>query len=266
MAHTLEVVFALERFEFAADDRLEVVGRWEGLSGKRMGRATLTVLEEGGRRRRLHALPGGREPGDQPWRASFAWDGNGTTVEGAELELGRRLVVELPPPRRRRRRTAEKQQHTPPPIGERRIEELELRLGEAQAELVELRRRLEDEEAARRSLEGQLTATHDRLAVHDEEADALDAERAETERLRRVNDEEHSELTSLRDEIERLRGELGDRHAPGARAATAAHRRVVPSHRARARTGAELWAARIASAALAGMLLLALLLIIASVA
>jgi hypothetical protein len=223
-------------------------------------------MEAGGRRRRLQALPGGPDPSDQPWRAAFAWDGNGATLEGAELELGRRLVVELPPPRRRRRRPAEMPQHTPPPIGERRIEELELRLGEAQAELVELRHRLEDEAAARSALEGQLTATYDRLAEHDEEAGALDAERAEAERLRLARDDERAELGSLREEIERLRGELDSRPAHAGRAALAAHRPVAPAHPAHARTGAELWAARIAGAALAGMLLLALLLIIASVA
>ena len=106
MAQLGEVVFALERFELSAEERLEVVGRWEGLSGRRMGRPVLTVVESDGRRRRLTALPGGQLSSTHAWRASFAWDGDVSSIERAELELGRRLVVELPPPRRRRRRSA----------------------------------------------------------------------------------------------------------------------------------------------------------------
>src|SRR5215218_226275 len=104
MAQTSEVVFALERFEWADEDRLDVVGRWEGLSGRKLGRPLLTVVEPGGRRRRLHAMPGGQLAADRAWRASFTCEGGIVPVESAELELGRRLVVELPPPRRRRRR------------------------------------------------------------------------------------------------------------------------------------------------------------------
>src|SRR3954469_19909979 len=106
MGQVGEVVFALERFELSADERLEVVGRWQGLEGRRMGRPVLTVVESGGRRRRLNALPGGQLASTHAWRAAFAWDGDVTDIEGAELELGRRLVVELPAPRRRRRRSA----------------------------------------------------------------------------------------------------------------------------------------------------------------
>src|SRR4030095_10594674 len=40
---------------------------------------------------------------DEPWPASFPWSGD--DIAGAELEIGRTLVVELPPPRRRRPRS-----------------------------------------------------------------------------------------------------------------------------------------------------------------
>src|SRR3954469_17693225 len=106
MAQVGEVVFALERFELSAEERLEVVGRWEGLEGRRMGRPVLTVVETDGRRRRLTALPGGQLSSTHAWRAAFAWQGDPASIDRAELELGRRLVVELPPPRRRRRRPA----------------------------------------------------------------------------------------------------------------------------------------------------------------
>ncbi len=98
MTSAHEVSFELERFEWTADDRLEVLGRWNGLRG-RPRRPALTV-DSGGRR---HRLPG-TLVSDDPWRATFPWDGG--EVMGAELEMGRTLVVELPPPRRRRRRTA----------------------------------------------------------------------------------------------------------------------------------------------------------------
>ena len=98
-----EVSFELERFEWTADDRLEVVGRWIGVRGRRMTRPALTVEADG----RRHRLSGTAEvDDDSQWRASFAWDGSRGDIDSAELELGRSLVVELPPPRRRRRRSA----------------------------------------------------------------------------------------------------------------------------------------------------------------
>ena len=97
-----DVSFELERFEWTADDRLEVVGRWNGVRGRRMARPALTV-EAGGRRQRVSGQRGAPTT-PTPWRASFDWDGARGDIAGAELELGRSLVVELPPPRRRRRR------------------------------------------------------------------------------------------------------------------------------------------------------------------
>jgi hypothetical protein len=48
-------------------------------------------------------LPSG---GQGSWRASFAWKGRPLTVEAAELEVGRDLVVPLPAPRPQRSRFA----------------------------------------------------------------------------------------------------------------------------------------------------------------
>jgi chromosome segregation ATPase len=99
MPSAREVSFELERFEWLADDRLEVLGRWNGLRGSRHRRPALTV-ESGGRRHRL----AGTLVSEDPWLAAFSWSGG--DIATAELELGRTLVVELPPPRRRRRRSA----------------------------------------------------------------------------------------------------------------------------------------------------------------
>ncbi len=103
MAEVRDVAFELERFAFTAPDRLEVVGRWTGVAGRRLGRPVLT-LDIGGRRRRLTALPGGHLAPSEgaEWRVAFAYDGDPEALTSAELEIGRRLVVELPAPRRRR--------------------------------------------------------------------------------------------------------------------------------------------------------------------
>ena len=50
MAGTRELSFELERFEWAADDRLEVSGRWQGLAGRKLARPVLTVEADGRRR------------------------------------------------------------------------------------------------------------------------------------------------------------------------------------------------------------------------
>src|SRR4051794_10758672 len=97
-----QLSFELERFELTADG-LEVVGRWTGIGGRKLARPVLS-LEAGGRRRRLTALPGGQlKSGEESWRARFAWSGDLEEIDGAELQIGRHLVVDLPPPRRRRR-------------------------------------------------------------------------------------------------------------------------------------------------------------------
>jgi hypothetical protein len=104
MAPAGEVSFELERFEWTADDRLEVVGRWIGVRGRRVSRPALTV-DAGGRRHRVSGATVSNGDPEASWRASFAWSSARGEIAGAELEVGRSLVVELPPPRRRRRRS-----------------------------------------------------------------------------------------------------------------------------------------------------------------
>ena len=69
MDETRELSFELERFEWVSEERLEVSGNWEGLTGRRLARPVLTVVLDG-RRRRLNALPGGHLPrtGGDGWR------------------------------------------------------------------------------------------------------------------------------------------------------------------------------------------------------
>jgi hypothetical protein len=94
------VTFEVERFEWASDGRLEVVGRWFGLRGHRFLRPTLDVEVAGERRRMLADLehkPWAAEDGEQ-WAAAFAWRGERVSLDEAELTVSPDLAVQLPPP------------------------------------------------------------------------------------------------------------------------------------------------------------------------
>src|SRR5215213_2256625 len=93
-----DISFELERFEWASPDRLEVEGQWHGV-GRRLPRATL-VVEVEGERRRLRALPDAGTVTPERWVAAFPWEGDLPVLPGAELEVGRGIVVDLPRPRR----------------------------------------------------------------------------------------------------------------------------------------------------------------------
>lgn len=99
-AASSEVDFELERFERTSEDRIEISGRWYGLRGRRFVRPVLN-LQTGGSRRRAIALlehkPWAADDG-QTWLAAFTWPEGAGAVQGAELEVGPGLVVELPPP------------------------------------------------------------------------------------------------------------------------------------------------------------------------
>jgi hypothetical protein len=94
--------FELDRFTWAAPDRLELSGRFTGV-GDAPGDAVL-VVRGLDRAQRLPAVPG-TEPPDPSgrWHASFAWLEAPAAFDGATLELGEELVVDLPAPRSRRR-------------------------------------------------------------------------------------------------------------------------------------------------------------------
>ncbi len=94
------VTFEVERFEWASDDRLEVVGRWFGLRGHRFLRPTLDVEAAGERRRMLAVLehkPWAAEEGEE-WMAAFAWTGERAKLDDAELTVSPDLAVQLPLP------------------------------------------------------------------------------------------------------------------------------------------------------------------------
>ena len=212
MAGTRELSFELERFEWVGDDRLEVSGRWQGLTGRRLARPVLTV-EADGRRRRLTALPGGQMPAkgsDEPWRATFAWSHGVADIESAELEVGRNVIVELPAPRRRKRR---------------RDDGLRSELAELRAQVAELRRARDERPGpAPEAAEREEPAAPAKPAEPDPELLAkLSALRAELEHangerdgLREELERADAERASLREELATVRSErdtLDDKHA-----------------------------------------------------
>ena len=150
--------------------------------------------------RRLTALPGGQltaSGADAPWRASFAWDGDPAAVESAELELGRRLVVELPRPRRRRRRTSDSvlgpstaaaaAAAAPAPAGD----DVRAQLAELRSQMQDLRRERDAAAAPLAELREQHGALEDDHAAAEREADDLRDER----------DAAHAELGRLREAL-----------------------------------------------------------------
>ena len=92
--------FELERFEWALSGRIEVVGRWSGIRGRRFVRPTLTLRGDGGAFRLLAVLdhkPWAAAEGE-PWLAAFPWDGAPLAFDAAELAVATGIEIELPPP------------------------------------------------------------------------------------------------------------------------------------------------------------------------
>ena len=213
-----DVSFELERFGGAAEDRLEVAGRWVGVR-RRLARPTLVVVVDG-RRRRLRTLPGAWSSSADGWEAAFAWQGGPVELDGAELEVGRSIVVDLPRPRRLRpsapvesaevheEREVPKEPEPEPSTKDkasrqtesksseentRLTAELEAARGEAAETRAALEREQEELAIARRALS----------AARESEED----ERKETESVRSALETLRAELETLNGEQEKLRGE-----------------------------------------------------------
>jgi hypothetical protein len=96
-------VLEIERFEWASPDRIEIVGYWSGLRGRRFVRPTLVLKGQGAPRRLLALLehkPWPASEGEE-WIAAFAWEGEVTKFESAELNVGSGIDLDLPSPRMR---------------------------------------------------------------------------------------------------------------------------------------------------------------------
>jgi hypothetical protein len=93
-------VFDLERFGWAAPDRLDVAGRFEGLSDAPRD-APVLIVRAGDSTHRLPVVPdslSGQPENGQPWHATFAWQSAPVPFDMAELEIGEDIVVTLPEP------------------------------------------------------------------------------------------------------------------------------------------------------------------------
>jgi hypothetical protein len=214
------VTFEVERFEWASDDRLEVVGRWFGLRGHRFLRPTLDVEVAGERRRMLAVLehkPWAAEEGEE-WVAAFAWRGERAKLDDAELTVSPDLAVQLPLPHGSvdgsGAATAAGTQGRP--ARRPRTAVLEGELATALAEVA----RLTDELAkARESHSETARELRERARIAQEETKRLESE-LEQATGRLATAEAHAERR-----LEELRRELGDaasaRDGAGAEAAAA---------------------------------------------
>ena len=92
-------MFALDRFEWGAPDRLELAGRFSGLQGRPAAEPVLTIHGPDGPHRLPAVGDGAGPPTDgAPWAAAFAWLEAPVAFDRARLELGPALAVELPGP------------------------------------------------------------------------------------------------------------------------------------------------------------------------
>src|SRR4051794_5857712 len=233
MPEVSEVAFELERFAWTPPDQLEVSGRWSGLEGRRLGRPALT-LEIDGKHEKLAAHPGGHFGRGGKWRALFTYDGEPEEITGAELEIGRRMVVGLPPPRRRRapvdgaalEQERARREQLEATLAERDAEitglrdEAETAIGQRDDEIEKLRAEAEQLQAALAAAEAErdraqveLSGRDAELAALREDADQrLAAERAAAtdirEKLATAREEANTTIDIEAQETERLRAEL----------------------------------------------------------
>ena len=148
-----EVTFEVERFEWTADDRLEVAGQWFGVRGRRFLRPTLDIEVDGQPHRMLAVLdhkPWAADDGED-WVAAFAWKGEPVELAAVELAVGPDLAVPLPLPgtsgrsrkRARPARSAERQVARRP-----RAAQLETALADARSDAKRARDELDQARAA----------------------------------------------------------------------------------------------------------------------
>ena len=155
--------FELERFEWAAGERLELSGRWFGVRGRRFLRPTLELDVAGQTQRLLATLehkPWAPEEGDE-WVAAFEWTGGPAEIESVRLVVGPDATVELSPPRG--------SANGRPRSGARGDGGGRRKLAEARAEVKRVRAELERERdaalAERDKLAAELGAANEELAT-----------------------------------------------------------------------------------------------------
>jgi hypothetical protein len=192
--------FALERFVWAAPDRLELAGTFSGLDERPDGPPIL-VLRGGDHTHRLPAAAGdvsGAPENGRPWRAAFVWQEPPVAFEGAVLRLGADLAVELPDPGE----DGDAPGNVKLPVrSEPGAERLRL-----EAELLAGREELHEARTALRRAEEELTRARDDLRTERDER-AADATRFR-EALAQMSESAEDALAARDAELADVRGEL----------------------------------------------------------
>ncbi|MEA2407560.1 MAG: hypothetical protein QOE69_1679 [Thermoleophilaceae bacterium] len=251
------VGFEVDRFEWTADDRLELVGRWFGLRGHRFLRPTLDVQVADERRRMLADLehkPWAANEGE-PWTAVFSWRGAPAHFEEAELTVAPDLAVPLPVPENgveeaavtnlrdrlpaRRPRTAVLESELAVALAEaeRLTDELARVRAGHEAAVDDLRERLEAERARARGLESELDGARQALeAAKGAEAAATEAAAAATAEVDPLRTERDDAVAARDEALAKL-------------AAAEAENAAVAEQRDKAREERNVWMSRADAAA-----------------
>lgn len=228
-----DLVLELERFAWAAPDRLEVVGRFVGLRQGRRDQPILVVHGVDG----AHRLPAaGKAPEDgEVWHAEFAWQEAPVAFGAAELHLGRGFVLELPAPsaetgsdsrqvlwsRKSRPRHLVATQPSPESPQERLDSELRQMAGLISDLSAAVLRKQEQEQEEREAIEGRLREASEQVAASRTEIDRLQKALEQSERSRsQVEADALVRIEGLREELEAARRDAQD-SAEQARAAKA---------------------------------------------
>jgi len=205
--------FQLDRFEWAAPDRLEIAGSFAGIEPPRMAPTLVVGAADGPRR--LTATPVDSPVDGEQWTAAFLWQEPPVPFEQVELELGDGLSVVLPAPGSGDAALAIR--GAPRPAAET------LR---SQAALLAAQEEAREASAARGQVLQELARVREDLEA-ERSAHAADAERFK-QGLAQVRDagEEalaatERELAALRERVRELERELDDVAALRSRLATA---------------------------------------------
>jgi hypothetical protein len=228
--------FELERFVWAAPDRLELTGRFRGLGHVPESRPHLVIdgPEHAYRLDAPYDSPAPPVDDGTPWSAEFVWQEPPVAFDVATLELGDGILVELPAPGTKRRRIRGQTLKVQTATNAARAEAHEFEWAEPAAP-----RGADDEEpTAARATE--------RVGL---EAELL-AAREEVRELRAAAERTQKELARARDDLHRER----ERHAGAAdrfreglkRIRASASDAVETEHRALEQMGSALGETRVA--------------------
>jgi hypothetical protein len=190
----------LERFAWAAPDRLELAGTFTGLADPP---AELPVLVLAGAER-TYRLPAaaddvsGAPENGRPWRAAFVWEEPPAAFDGAVLTLGGDLAVDLPEPGANGDRAGGAQLPVRSQPGAERVR--------LETELLVAREELQEVQSALQRTEEELSRARADLQA-EREGRAADALRFR-DGLARVRASAEDALAAERHTAEQLRGEL----------------------------------------------------------